>query len=140
MAVHDFEDLTVWQKAMDLAVEVYRLTERFPPDERYNLTSQLRRAAGSVSANIAEGNGRGGTRDYVNFLSHSRGSLNETRSRLILSHRLGFISKTELATATALMREVGRMLTALRRSLQKRIKDQGLTQSAPIPYSPSPSR
>ena len=82
-------DLVVWHKAMDVAVHVYRLTDRFPRNEMYRLTSQLTRAAASVPANIAEGNGRGSRRDYAHFLSIAKGSLNETETFLFLAIRLG---------------------------------------------------
>ena len=121
MPVRDFEDLIVWRKSVDFAVEIYRLTGQLPREERFELRSQLRRAAISVSSNIAEGNGRGTTRDYVNFLAHSRGSLYEVRSLLVVCDRLGFISKLESQPAVELTGEVGRMLSALRSSLQKRM-------------------
>ncbi len=107
-------ELTVWHKAMDVAVQVYRLTERFPKAELYRLTSQLTRAAASVPANIAEGNARASRRDYANFLSIAKGSLNETETFLFLAMRLGYLREHEAMPTLNLITEVGKMLTALR--------------------------
>ena len=90
--IRDFRDLIVWQRSVDFIVEVYQLTRRFPVDERYGITSQLRRAAVSVSSNIAEGSGRTSLPDRRNFLGFSRGSMKESESLLLVSQRLGFVS------------------------------------------------
>ena len=87
-----FERLRVWQAAQDLAVDVYQTTREFPADERYGLTSHLRRAAVSIAANIAEGNARGFRREYVQACYVARGSLAEVRSLLDLSVRIGYLS------------------------------------------------
>jgi len=84
MAYEAFEDMTVWQKGMELAQSVYSMTERLPRKEDFGLTSQIRRSARSVSGNIAEGFGRKHTKDKLNFYYASRGSLTETKSHLIL--------------------------------------------------------
>jgi four helix bundle protein len=110
-------ELTVWQKAMDVAVQVYRLTERFPRSEMYRLASQVTRAAASVPANIAEGNGRASRRDYAHFLSIAKGSLNETETFLFLAMRLGYLREQETAPTLSLITEVGKMLTSLRARL-----------------------
>jgi four helix bundle protein len=107
-------ELVVWQKAMDVAVQVYRLTEHFPRSELYRLTSQVTRAAASVPANIAEGNGRASRRDYANFLSIARGSLNEMETFLFLAIRLGYLREHETASTLDLITEVGKMLIVLR--------------------------
>ena len=117
MAAASHRDLVVWQKAMDLAVQVYRLTARFPKNETYRLTSQVTRAAASVPANIAEGNARASRRDYANFLAIAKGSLNETETFLILALRLGYLREHELAPTMFLITEIGKMLTALRARL-----------------------
>lgn len=119
MAVGSHRDLLVWRKAMDLTVQVYRVSERFPRHELYRLTSQLTRAAASVPANIAEGNGRGTRRDYANFVSIAKGSLNESETFLLLAARLGYISEPQAAPTLALMTEIGKMLTALRAGLSR---------------------
>ncbi|HEU4881363.1 MAG TPA: four helix bundle protein [Longimicrobium sp.] len=107
----------VWQKSMDLAVQVYRLTGRFPKSEMYRLTSQVTRAAASVPANIAEGNARATRRDYAHFLSIAKGSLNETETFLFLALRLGYLREHEAAATLFLITEIGKMLTALRAKL-----------------------
>jgi four helix bundle protein len=86
-------DLLVWQKAMDLTVEVYRLSQRFPREEIYRLTSQVTRAAASVPANIAEGHARATSRDYANFVAIAKGSLMETETFVMLAVRLGYLSE-----------------------------------------------
>src|SRR3954464_8201601 len=120
MRVHDFRDLTVWQKSVDLAEAVYRLTRQYPRDELFGLTAQLRSAAISVSSNIAEGNGRGSTRDYLRFLRISKGSVNEVRSLLRVSVRLQVASDADVGGIEALLEEISRMLAALTKSLMKR--------------------
>ena len=122
MHVHDFEDLTVWQKSVDLAAAVYTLTREFPREERFALTLQLRKAAVSVSSNIAEGNGRWTTKDYIHFLINSRGSLYEVRSLLRVSKRLGFATSPDVAELVALITEIGKMLAGLRASLLRRVR------------------
>lgn len=94
-------ELTVWSKSMDVAVQVYQLTERFPRTEMYRLTSQVTRAAASVPANIAEGNGRASRRDYAHFLAIAKGSLNETETFLFLAIRLGYLREHETAPTLA---------------------------------------
>ena len=107
-------ELVVWQKSMDMVVQVYRLTERFPRSELYRLTSQVTRAAASVPANIAEGNGRASRRDYAHFLSIAKGSLNETEKFLVLALRLGYLRDHETVATLGLITEIGKMLTVLR--------------------------
>jgi four helix bundle protein len=115
--VRDFEDLIVWQKAVDLAADIYALTQKFPREELYGITAQLRKAAVSVSSNIAEGSGRWTTKDYVHFLINSRGSLYEVRSLLQVSLRLRFTTEAKVVALTAHMSEIGRMLAGLRAGL-----------------------
>jgi four helix bundle protein len=122
MLVRGFQDLMVWQKAVDLAAEVYRLSRSFPEDELFGMTSQIRRAAISVSSNIAEGNGRGTTKDYMNFVSYSRGSVYEVRSNLEVSNRLGFVATAGVSRAVEMSDEIGRMLTGLRTSLGQKTR------------------
>jgi len=108
-----FEKLDVWQRAMDLMVEVYRLAARLPDYERNALADQLRRAAASIPANIAEGNARSHRREYLHFLSIARGSLAEVVSHLESTKRLGFLTPSDLSTAYDLATRVGQMLTRL---------------------------
>ncbi len=88
MATH--EDLDVWKLSMDLVEEVYRLTKKFPSEEKFGLTDQLRRAAVSVPSNIAEGAARQSDKDNIRFLHYSLGSITEIETQLIISNRLGF--------------------------------------------------
>jgi four helix bundle protein len=92
MAVRNFKDLIVWQKAMDFTVEIYRKTRSFPKEEIYGLRAQLRDSASSIPANIAEGQGRKTTRDFLHFLSISHGSLCESQTHIILAERLLYFS------------------------------------------------
>ena len=117
--VESHRGLVVWQKAMDLAVESYRLTSKFPASENYRLVSQIVRAAASVPANIAEGNARGTKRDYANFLAIARGSLMETETLLMLAIRLQFITQVQAEHALNLVTEVSKMLTVLRSRLNE---------------------
>jgi len=102
---------------MNLAVEVHRIAERFPKHELYALSSQLRRAAASVPANIAEGKARATARDYAQFLAIARGSLAETATFLELAVRLRYIAKDECLLADDLIQQVGRMLNTIRTKL-----------------------
>lgn len=108
--IETFRDLIVWQTSMDLSVAIYRLTGTFPPEEKYGLTNQLRRASVSVPSNIAEGFGRGTRKDYRQFLVVSRGSALELQTQLTLARRLGFGRLVELEQAESLADEVVRML------------------------------
>ncbi len=112
--IRSHRDLIVWQKAMDLAVEIYRLCEEFPKSETYRLNSQITRAAASVPANIAEGHARGTSKDYAHFVSVAKGSLMETETFLTLASRLKYLRQDQSATAFALITEISKMLTALR--------------------------
>jgi four helix bundle protein len=118
--IESHRDLLVWQKAMDLAVEIYRLASKLPPSETYRLVSQITRAVASVPANVAEGHARATRRDYANFLSIAKGSLMETETFLMLAIRLQHVSETEAAKALSLITEISKMLTSLRRRLRER--------------------
>jgi four helix bundle protein len=121
--INSYKDLIVWQKAMDIAVEVYKITAaKFPKEEIYGLTSQVRRAAYSISLNIAEGHGRSTTKSYLSFLRISRGSLNELESGIILASRLGFISEIEVKKLHETINEEMKMLVSLIKVLESKIK------------------
>lgn len=111
--VRRFEDLRVWQGGMDLAEAVYRLTASFPADERFGLTSQIRRAAASVPANIAEGWGRASRKDYIRFLRIARGSLYETKTHLLLSQRVLDLDASAIGAAIREIEPLRRQLQAL---------------------------
>ena len=117
-----FEDLTVWQRAMEMTVQVYSLTQGFPESERYGLTSQVRRAAVSVASNIAEGRGRMSQGEFKQFLGIAQGSNFEVQTQLEVSRRLRLGSEASLDKAKALSIETGKMLSALIASLQLKAK------------------
>jgi len=108
----DFHELTVWQRAIDLTVCIYALTRKFPKEETYGLTSQLRRAAVSVASNIAEGRGRLNHAEFRQFLGIALGSTFEIQTQLIVANRLEMANEGAIKEATALSNEVSKMLTA----------------------------
>ena len=115
-----YQDLEVWRKSIDLAEMVYRVSVNFPPEERFGVTGQMRRAAVSVAANIAEGAERHGTGEFLQFLGIASGSLAETETFLILARRLSMASEEQVAPLLARASEIGRMLNGLKRSLRSR--------------------
>ena len=116
--IHSYRDLRVWQQAMSLAEACYRTTRQFPREELYGMTSQIRRAAASVPANIAEGRGRENRGEYIQFLRVAQGSLKELETHLILSHRITLTSVETVEPLLTQCEAVGKMLRALIRSLQ----------------------
>ncbi len=124
-SINSYRDLRVWQVAMDVAEKAYELTKRFPNSETYGLTSQARRAAVSVAANIAEGYGRDTNATFVNFLRISQGSLKELETLLLLSARIGLTEEAEVAAILHQCDELGRMMRALIRSLQRKAEREG---------------
>jgi four helix bundle protein len=119
-----FEEMPVWKKAMDLAQQVFALTEGLPKKEDYGLTSQIRRSALSVSGNLAEGFGRHHTKDKINFYYASRGSLTETKSHLIYAQKIGYLKENEHHLALKLIEDIWKELNALIRSLKKKTSPQ----------------
>ena len=109
-----YKELEVWQKAVDLTVAIYKATENFPSAEKFGLISQMRRAAGSVPANIAEG--------WVQFLLIARGSLMELETHLIIANRLTYLSQDQLEQRLEDVQIVGKMLNALIQSLKLRLR------------------
>jgi four helix bundle protein len=118
MAQH-FKDLIAWQKAMDLVVEVYRLTDTFPKREVYSLTDQIRRAAVSVPSNIAEGQAHFNKGEFLHFLRHSNGSLAELETQLLIAQRLDYADQTKVEALLKQVVEVGKILNGLINSLKK---------------------
>jgi four helix bundle protein len=112
-----YKELQVWQKGMSLAKSVYCLTSQFPPEERFGLISQMRRASVSVPSNIAEGQARHGTREFLQFLSHASGSLAELETQLLLSVDLGYCRQVEATQIAEGIAELQKMLAAIRRKL-----------------------
>lgn len=116
--IRDFQDLIVWQKAMDTVVEIYRTTGEFPSSEVFGLTQQLRRASVSIPSNIAEGQGRAGNNDFPRFLRMALGSTNEVQTQLELARRLRFISDAAHTPLNAELIEIRKMLHGLLRKLE----------------------
>ena len=119
MHSRQYQNLKVWQVAVDLVVECYRCTAQFPPEERYGLTAQARRAAVSIPCNIAEGQGRETHGEFRNQLSVARGSLQELETLPVISERLSYVDGDRFETTWELCDHVSRMMTQLRRSLNR---------------------
>ena len=117
MQVRSYRDLIVWQKGMELAADIYRLTRLLPKQEEYRISGQMIRAATSVPANIAEGHGRGTRKDYAHFISIAKGSLAELETFIILIRNLDLAPHNQCDAVLSRAEEVGRMLTALRSKL-----------------------
>jgi len=109
----DYKELDVWNKSVDLAIELYKLTARFDVTERYGMTSQIRRAGISIPGNIAEGWGRGSRGEYTQFLTIARGSLMELETHLIIASKLQFIEADELVSALKKIKDIEKMLNRL---------------------------
>ena len=114
----NFEKLDAWQLAIDFADLIYRTTQEFPSDERFGLTSQLRRAAVSISSNLAEGSGRGTSKDFAHFIQIAFGSLMECVSQLTISHKQRFLSDASYRELYEAAERLGKVLSGLRRSIQ----------------------
>ncbi len=117
MGRHRYEDLEVYKKAVDLAVEISLRTRKYPDFEKFSLVTQTNRAAYSISNNIAEGAGRGGNLEFRNFLYYSLGSLNEVENELLLAHRLGYIQELEYSDYRAKSEIIKKMLINLIKAL-----------------------
>ena len=116
--VRDYRDLIVWQEAMDIAELVYSLTRMFPKDEAFGMTSQMRRSAASVPANIAEGYGRAQRKSFIQYLRIAQGSLKELETHAQLSARVGLMPGNDLATLMDRCQTLGRRLVMFMRSLE----------------------
>ena len=117
--IHSFEQLRVWQKAQEIAVEVYKTTKSFPDSEKFGLTSQIRRAVASVSANIAEGFGRNSAKDKAHFYTIAYGSLLETKNFTYLANKLGYIDDDKTrdinAEITVCQKQLNSLISAVRK-------------------------
>ena len=120
-----FEEMPVWQKAMDLAVMIFELTQSLPQKEDYGLTSQIRRSALSVSANIAESFGRAHTLDKLNFYYHSRGSLSETKSHLIYGNRVKYFPDSQFAELIDLIADIWKESNKIVVTLKRKAEGKG---------------
>jgi four helix bundle protein len=129
-----YRDLLVWQKGIDLVVVAYKATATFPTSELYGLTSQIRRAAASIPANIAEGYGRGSRKEYLQFLQIAQGSLKELETHFIIAQRLLYLTPSQTERLLADTEELGRML----RGLIQKLKSPS-SASNPTPYTQPPT-
>ncbi len=124
MRSSDFKKLDVWNLAMDFALEIYGILPLLPNEERFGLCDQMRRAAISVPSNIAEGQSRISSKEFIHFLSISKGSLAELETQLILCQRLGYIDETKIIALLSKISSIGRMTKALMNTLQTRQQPQ----------------
>ncbi len=115
-----FKDLIVWQKGILLVKQIYKLTSVFPSEEKFGLISQLRRAAVSIPSNIAEGQARRTTGDFIHFISNAEGSVAEVETQLLIAVELSFCTEAQAESSLSLTVEIRKMLNALRRSLEGR--------------------
>jgi four helix bundle protein len=119
MRVSSYKDLVVWQRAIELVCAAYDVSRKLPPEERFALGDQIRRAAVSVPANVAEGHSRAGRREFLHFLAVSAASLTELETHLIIAERVGYVGSADVAKAWRIADGVGRMLTVMRKRLRE---------------------
>jgi four helix bundle protein len=133
MRIHDYRDLIVWQKSVDLTELVYRLVKHFPPHERYGLSSQITRAAVSVASNIAEGNAFVRRAHYIHHVDLARGSLYELATQLEIATRLTYVPTGDSSAAFSMIHSISRMLLRLRTRLRASAPSPSVR---PVPRSP----
>ena len=119
----NYKELKVWQRSYQLCLLIYKITAKFPGEEKYSLTAQIRRTAVSIPSNIAEGHGRELTPSFIQFLRVAQGSLKEVETHLLLSQRIGLATAEEIRSPMEQCEAVGKMLRALIRSLQQKAAD-----------------
>ena len=134
MKTSDYKQLDVWKLSMDLSFDIYGITQRFPSEERYGLSNQLRRASISVPSNIAEGQTRNSSKEFIHFLSISRGSLAEVETQIIMSGRLGYIPESTVAAFSSRINSISRMIKSLMDYLQNPHRPK--TYNNPITQQP----
>jgi four helix bundle protein len=117
VTVRHYQDLIAWQKAIDLVTGIYRATEAFPRHEVFGLRNQIRRAAVSIPSNIAEGQARDTTREFLRYLAIARGSLQELETQILIASRLVYLNEPDTANLIDNIKEVGRLIGGLTRSL-----------------------
>ena len=116
-----YRDLVVWQQGVDLVTDIYKISRRFPDDERFALCSQMQRAAVSIPANIAEGHARTSRKEFLHFLSISLGSLAELETHLIIAYKLTYLAENETEEMLNQMDLLGKRIRNLQKSLQKKV-------------------
>jgi four helix bundle protein len=120
--IKSYRDLRVWRDAMTLAESCYQLTRAFPKEEMFGLTAQIRRAAASIPANVAEGHGRENTQSFIQYLRIAQGSLKELETHLLLAERIGFVSSAKTKVFFVQCEELGKMVRSLIRALQMKVR------------------
>ena len=115
----NYKELKVWQESVDFVVEIYRISTKFPIEEKFGIISQIRRAAVSIPSNIAEGATAKSTKTFSKFIAIARGSLSEVETQLLISYKLGFIVKEVYTKIIERTEEISRMLAGLQHSLNK---------------------
>lgn len=116
--IKEFYDLDIWRRAHSLVIDLYAISKKFPEDEKYGLVSQMRRAAVSITANIAEGFSRYHYKDKINFYYHSRGSVNETQNLLLIAKDLKYLSQNKADILVRDLNEINKMINGLIRSIE----------------------
>ena len=122
MSISSFRDLTVWQLGMQLTEQVYRLTADFPKSEIYGLSSQMRRSAVSIPSNIAEGQGRDSTKEFLHFLAIAFGSICELETQLLLANRFNYLSDTDLEPVLAILTSTSKTTRSLQKALKLKLE------------------
>ncbi|MCL2798299.1 MAG: four helix bundle protein [Firmicutes bacterium] len=117
MYIKNFQEMVVWQKAMDVAKSIYLLVKKLPKEEVFSLSDQMRRSAVSIPSNIAEGQARNSTKEFMHFIAVAKGSEAELKTQLLLCVKVGYLSEADISEAIDLLIEVGKMLTALTKKL-----------------------
>ena len=115
--MHRYKELNVWKKSVDLAVVLYKMTGKFPSEEKFGITSQMRRCGVSIASNIAEGAGRNTNGEFNHFLSIAAGSANELETQCLISHQLNYLSTEDLNSVESAMNEIKNMIFNLKKSL-----------------------
>ena len=118
MSIKNYQNLIVWEKAMELTKKVYIVTKKLPKEEIYSLTNQIRRAAVSIPSNIAEGHARNSKKEFLHFLSIARGSKAELETQMLLCVNIGYLNETDISETMSLLQEIGKMLFALMNKLE----------------------
>jgi four helix bundle protein len=122
--IKSYRDLRVWQDSMTLAAECYRLTRSFPKEEMFGFTSQIRRSAASIPANIAEGHGRENTQSFIQYLRIAQGSLKELETHWLLAERVGLVENGNIEQVIRQCESLGKMVRLLIRSLQQNVRSR----------------
>ena len=121
MQIYSYRDLVVWQNAMQIVEETYILIRKLPKEEKYALSDQMRRAAVSIPSNIAEGQARRTTKDFIRFLSIARGSIAELETQYLICVRLGYFNDSQIISVMNMLAENGRMINALINKLSTKL-------------------